>query len=232
MMTTEPQLSWVVPLYRTGRYAEALVKRCSAVAAQLGLRHEVIFVDDCCPEEGHRQVAGLTKEHPVRLIRLDKNQGQDGAIREGLRVTRGHVVVLDGDLQDPPEALPVLWSAMHSGGHDAVFANRTGRYESPGRLVTSVLYRRIMETVADLPRGAGLYVLMNARTAAAVAATKTTPIYILAALTATRGNFTSVPVDRAARDDNTSAYTGWLRLRKGVRSTCQAIKARHFGIPL
>ncbi len=225
-------LTWVVPLYRTGRQAEALVRRCDAVARELGLRHEVLFVDDCCPDSGYRAVEVLLPRFPVRLLRLAGNHGQDGAIREGLRATRGSsVVVLDGDLQDPPEALAVLWPRL-AEGYDAVFADRRGRYEKSLRLVTSRVYRRVMEWIGDLPRGAGLYVLMNARTAAATAATTTTPIYMLAALAATRGRFTSVNVQRSPRLDGVSAYTSWRRLSKGVRSIFQALQSRRLGLTL
>lgn len=232
MMTRpEADLSWVVPLYRTGQYVEALAERCAAVSSELGLRHLMVFVDDKCPHESHREVEKIIDRHPVRLVRLPANQGQDGAIREGLRVAEGAVVVLDGDLQDPPEAAVRLWAAL-GRGHDAVFADRRDRYEGRLRLATSALYRRVMAAVAGLPRGAGLYVMMNASTAAAVAATRVEPVYILAALAATRGRFTSVEVARARRDGGESAYSGWRRLKKGVLSVAQAAGARHFGIKL
>jgi len=227
----DPDLTWVVPLYRTGRQARTLASRCDATARSLGLRSEILFVDDCCPEHGYREVEALIPELPVRLLRLPCNLGQDGALREGLRIARGAVVILDGDLQDPPEALAALWPQLVEG-YDAVFANRHGRYEPSLRLATSRAYRCSMEWIGGLPRGAGLYVLMNARTAAALAATDTTPIYLLAALAATRGRFTSVEVLRSARPEGVSAYTSWRRLRKGVASTIQALKSRRLGVKL
>jgi dolichol-phosphate mannosyltransferase len=224
-------LTWVVPLYRTGRQAGALAQRCDATARQLGLRHEVLFVDDCCPEQGYRAVEAIMPRLPVRLLRLACNHGQDGALREGLRISRGAAVLLDGDLQDPPEALAELWPKLGEG-YDAVFADRHGRYEPSLRLATSRAYRRVMEYAGGLPRGAGLYVLMNARTAAAVAATTATPIYLLAALAGTRGRFTSVRVERAPRAEGRSAYTSWRRLSKGVRSTLQTLRTRRLGVKL
>lgn len=224
-------LTWVVPLYRTGRQAEALALRCEAAARALGLRSEILFVDDGCPEHGYRAVEALIFRLPVRLLRLPANLGQDGALREGLRHIVGTAILIDGDLQDPPEALAALWPRL-AEGHDAVFANRHGRYEASLRLATSRAYRRSMEWIGGLPRGAGLYVLMNERTAAALAATTTRPIYLLAALAGTRGRFTSVEVLRACRSDGVSAYTSWRRLRKGLASAAQAFKSRRLGIPL
>jgi glycosyltransferase involved in cell wall biosynthesis len=225
-------LVWIVPLYRTGRQAEALARRCDSAARQLGLRHEILFVDDCDPEHGYREVEALHGRLPVRLLRLACNQGQDGAIREGLRTTRNSaVLVIDGDLQDPPEALADLW-ARFTEGYDAVFADRRGRYEESTRLFTSRLYRRVMGWVGGLPPGAGLYVLMHARVAASIASTTTTPIYLLAALAATRGRFTSVNVQRSRRTEGVSAYTSWRRLRKGVMSLFQTLQSRRLGLRL
>lgn len=232
MIKEPPDLTWVVPLYRTGRQAQELSRRCAEVSRGMGLQHVLLFVDDCCPEQGYRDVEALQANHPeIRLLRLTTNHGQDGAIREALRTTKGPIVILDGDLQDPPEAVPLLWAKLKEG-YDAVFADRTGRYESRLRLASSFAYRRIMERIGHLPRGAGLYVMLNEHTAAALAATTTTPIYLLAALAGTHGQFTSVPVQRAAREQGVSAYTSWRRLRKGLGSTLQTLKARHLGVKL
>lgn len=227
-----PDLTWLTPLYRTGAQAGELARRCAAASAALGLRHRILFVDDRCPEQGHLRVSALQAADPaVRLLRLAENLGQDGAIRAGLRETSGPVLVLDGDLQDPPESLPALW-AVYQAGHDAVFADRRGAYESRGRLATSWLYRRTVSAVGGLPRGAGLNVLLGPRCAAAVAATTITPVYLLAAIAATRGRFASVPVLRDARAQGGSSYTSWRRLRKGLCSLLQTFRARRLGLRL
>jgi hypothetical protein len=158
MAEDRPQLSWVVPMYRTREFLEPLCERAIGVAQALGLSCELVLVDDACPEGTADAAERLQFGCPLRVLRLSQNQGQDAAIRAGLRACAGNwALIIDGDLQDPPEGLNVLWpQAMQ--GHEAVFADRFGKYQSRGRLLTSRLYRRCLERLGGLPRGAGLFV--------------------------------------------------------------------------
>jgi glycosyltransferase involved in cell wall biosynthesis len=95
---------------------------------------------------------------------LPRNLGQQGAIRTGLLVAKGDVVVvLDADLQDPPEAIPSLIEHLGSEAVDAVFAARSGCYQSTFRMCCSWSYRWLIWTVTHVPRGAGGYVAMSRR---------------------------------------------------------------------
>ena len=132
------ELSWVLPLYRTAAQLDELVARIDRVSAALRLRHEVILVDDACPEgSGGLALRKADLDPHLRVLRLSPNQGQDRALIAGLRLSRGEwTVVLDADLQDPPEAMAELWP-LCTAAHDAVFARRTGNYSSRGRQATS-----------------------------------------------------------------------------------------------
>ena len=127
------QLSWVLPLHRTAAQLEELVARIHGVATDLGLRHEVILVDDACPEHSGVLAQRMAVRDPrLRVLRLERHQGQDRALIAGLRLSRGEwTVVHDADLQDPPEAVARMWP-LCTAAHDAVFARRTGRYSSRG----------------------------------------------------------------------------------------------------
>jgi len=218
-------------MYRTSEFLESLCARACDVAQALHLSCELVLVDDVCPEGSADVAQGLMGRYPIRVRRLPSNQGQDAAIRAGLRICRGNwVVILDGDLQDPPEALTALWP--FAADYDAVFADRVGQYESRSRLFSSRLYRRCMELVGGLPRGAGLFVLMNRSLIETVAATHGSRVSVLAVIAAARGRYISVPVERASRPTGTSGYSTARRWHKGLLSLWQTLAARRLGMRL
>jgi glycosyltransferase involved in cell wall biosynthesis len=225
-----PQLSWVVPMYRTREFLEPLCERAICAAQALGLSCELVLVDDACPESTGDLAEGLKFGVLLRVLRLSRNQGQDAAIRAGLRACTGKwALIIDGDLQDPPEGLGVLWpQAMQ--GYEAVFANRFGRYQSPARLLSSRVYRRCVERLGGLPRGAGLFVLLNRRLIEAVAVTQARRISILAAIACARGHYTSVPIERAPRASGRSGYTAARRWWKAAWSLWQIFAVRRLSI--
>jgi polyisoprenyl-phosphate glycosyltransferase len=226
-----PDLSWVVSMYRTSEFVEPLCVRAMETACALNLFCEIVLVDDACPEGSAALAERLTGIYPIRLHRLIRNQGQDVALRAGVRMCRGQwAFILDGDLQDPPEALAALWPLRSQ--YDAVFADRVGAYESHARLLSSRLYRRSMELVGGLPRGAGLFVLLNRRLVDTIACTHRSRVFILAVLAAARGRYISVRVPRRSRPNGTSSYSFGGRWRKGTMSLCQTIAARHLGMSL
>jgi len=225
-----PDLSWIVPMYRTAASLPELVQRIEATAACCGASSEIVLVDDACPEGSARCAARLPSAGPtLRILRLERNLGQDGALREGLRACRGRwAVLLDGDLQDPPEAVGRLWEAR-STGIDAVFARRTGAYQTRGRLLTSRLYRRGLAWIGGLPHGACLFVMLSRPMIDAIAATRSPKTVILAALAGAGRDFAILPVQRSKRRHGRSAYSARARLAKAVRSLWQTFLARRLG---
>src|SRR5439155_18061266 len=97
-------------------------------------------------------------------IVLAENVGQNSAVLAGLAHARGAAVaVMDGDLQDPPEAVPVLLAALERDGADAVFAARRGRYETRLRLATGRVLKRALWvlTAGRMPPDAGLFLVLQ-----------------------------------------------------------------------
>jgi polyisoprenyl-phosphate glycosyltransferase len=227
-----PQLSWVVPMYRTREFLEPLCQRAIGAAQALGLSCELVLVHDACPESTADLAERLEFGALLRVLRLSRNQGQDAAIRAGLRACTGKwALIIDGDLQDPPEGLSLLWPHAVQG-YEAVFADRFGKYQSRTRLVSSRLYRRCVERLGGLPRGAGLFVLLNRRLIEAVAATQPRRISILAAIAGARGRYTSVPIERASRATGRSSYSAGRRWWKGAWSLWQIFAVRRLSMSL
>ena len=112
----EIDLSIVMPVFRNAPFLEELHRRISNVVDDAGLTAELVFVNDACPEGSADVLEAIAQSDPrVSVISLDRNVGQQNAVLQGLAVTRGkQVVVLDADLQDPPEAIPRLLAELES----------------------------------------------------------------------------------------------------------------------
>ena len=103
-------LSVVIPVYNDEEVLHELLRRLIPVVKSLATEYEVVFIDDASRDSSWAVLKGLQKENPnLRLLKLGRNFGQDGAITAGLKAARGdYVVIMDSDLQDPPEDIPKL----------------------------------------------------------------------------------------------------------------------------
>lgn len=211
-----PEVSVVVPVYRNAETVGELASRIRAVLDRLGVAFEVLFVNDACPEGSLAVLAILADKDPcLRVVSLKRNVGQQQAILAGLARSRGReAVVMDADLQDPPEAIPVMLAGLDRGC-DAVFAGRRGRYESSLRLFTSRLFKRVLHSMLRVPTDAGAFVAMSGRMKECILAMPSRGAHLVAMIGASGLQMTSVPVERARRPGGRSAYTAWGRLRVG-----------------
>jgi len=144
-----PEVSIVVPVYGCAQTLRALHERITAATRVLPGTHELILVDDCGPDDAWKVIEELASEDPaVTGVRLSRNFGQHAAITAGLTQSTGAwVVVMDCDLQEPPELIPDLYARAHEG-YDIVFARRHRKSESWSRALTSRVYYRALNTFA------------------------------------------------------------------------------------
>lgn len=121
------QLSIVVPTYNEAPNIAELVRRVAVAAAGAGIEAEMVFVDDStdATPDVIREVAASAPV-PVRLIHRDRSVGGlGGAVMEGLAAAESDAcLVMDGDLQHPPEEIPALWRRFSRGDVDLVIASR------------------------------------------------------------------------------------------------------------
>ncbi|NMG00195.2 glycosyltransferase family 2 protein [Aromatoleum toluolicum] len=128
-----PLLSVVIPLYNESGSLGALHERLKAAIADLPLAgHEFVFVDDGSRDTTFDEVAALAAIDPaIRAIRFARNFGKEAAMAAGLRAARGDIVVLmDGDLQHPPELIPAMIARWQNGAK-MVTAVRRSRDTDP-----------------------------------------------------------------------------------------------------
>jgi polyisoprenyl-phosphate glycosyltransferase len=164
--TTSPSLSIVVPLHDEEAVTPLLIERLTRVLDDLGVDCEVVLVDDGSSDG---TAAAIVRAHAVDRrftgVCLSRNFGHQVAISAGLAHARGEaVVVMDGDLQDPPEAIPALWARFREG-FDVVYAIRASRPEGwIKRIAYAGYYRLLRRCVAiEIPLDAGDFGIISRR---------------------------------------------------------------------
>jgi len=138
-------------VYRGAPFLHELHRRLVATLEPLVGRFEIVLVEDGSPDESWSIIEDLARQDArVRGVALSRNFGQHHAITAGLRHARGQwIVVMDGDLQDPPEELPKLWAKAQEG-HDCVLARRARRADASSKRLSSWLFYRVFNYLADL----------------------------------------------------------------------------------
>jgi len=142
-VSDKPEISVVVPVYGCADCLHRLHARLKAVFAQMGKTYEIVLVEDRSPDWSWTALSELAAADPnVRAVRLSRNFGQHAAITAGLAESSGRwTVVMDCDLQDPPEEIPRLY-AKALEGYDIVLSRREERRQSlPRRLAATAYYR-------------------------------------------------------------------------------------------
>ena len=148
--TREIALSVVVPVYGCRDCVVTLYERLKAVLATAAPSHQIVFVDDRSPDGAWATLERIALEDPqVRAIRLTRNFGQHAAITAGLGHCDGHLaVVMDCDLQDPPEEIPRLLEKAREG-YDIVLARRLQKKHPMLRRLAGRTFFRLLSVFND-----------------------------------------------------------------------------------
>jgi polyisoprenyl-phosphate glycosyltransferase len=169
-----PACSIVIPVYDEAETLPVLYEQLTAVLARLGLAYEIVFVDDGSRDRSAAILRDLhAKDARVRYLAFSRNFGHQVAISAGLDFASGDaVVVMDADLQDPPEVIGDLVARWREG-NDVVFAVRSRRSgEGVFKRATAALFYRIFRraTAVSVPLDAGDFRLMSRRAVEALRA--------------------------------------------------------------
>ena len=160
-------VSLVIPVFNENdAVLDELAMRLGAVLGSLPCRGQIVLVDDGSDEPTRRKLRALaTADSRITLVRLARNFGHQPAVAAGLDHARGEVVVLlDGDLEDPPELIPELLARWQEG-YEVVLARRRSRHLNPLRRLLFAGFYRLFELLADfpVPLQAGIYCLLGRR---------------------------------------------------------------------
>lgn len=165
-MLSPPAVSVVVPCYNEAAVLDALYARlapvCDAVDAEI-----VLVNDGSADDTWDRMTALAAVDSRVVCVNLSRNHGHQLALTAGLSVCRGEqVLVIDADLQDPPESLPEMQALLHWELADVVYGQRTSRAgETRLKRWTAHVFYRVLGMLADtpIPRDTGDFRLMTRR---------------------------------------------------------------------
>lgn len=147
------RLSVAVPLYNEESNVEELVSRLGAELDQVpGGPHEIVAVDDGSTDGTLRLLRrACASEERLRVVSLSRNFGHQAALTAALdRVSGDATVILDGDLQDPPEAIPLLLDRYREGA-DVVYVERAKRNAPLWLRACYRAFYRIANVLSDLP---------------------------------------------------------------------------------
>jgi len=154
-----PYLTFLLPCYNEGAVLPETCRRIKAVAGALQKSYEIVLVNDGSSDDTLAQMLQFAQRDPgVVIVNLSRNHGHQLALSAGLQYCAGErVLIMDADLQDPPELLPQMLALMDQGA-DVVYAQRRSR---PGdellkRMACAVFYRvlsRLSETPIQLDTG-------------------------------------------------------------------------------
>jgi glycosyltransferase involved in cell wall biosynthesis len=210
--TAPPMFSIVVPAFNEADGLAEFHRRLSAVMDAIG-PWEVVYVDDGSQDATRSVIQGLRRDDPrIALISLTRNFGKEIATTAGLDHASGDaVVVMDADLQDPPEAIPLLVTAWRQG-FDMVSAQRRSRGgESWLKRLTAHLFYRLMRRTGRvrMPVDTGDFRLMSRRAVDAVRQLREHHRFMKGLFAWVGFPATSVLYDRERRHTGTTKWDYW-----------------------
>ncbi|MGU3317290.1 glycosyltransferase family 2 protein [Sphingomonas sp. M6A6_1c] len=164
-----PALSVVIPCYNEAACLELLHARVAAAArAAVGDDHEIVLINDGSRDDSWAVMQRLSEQDPrLVAINLSRNHGHQLALTAGLDLCSGEqILIIDADLQDPPELLTDMRATMTAEGADVVYAVRRKREgETIFKKATAAAFYRVLDRVTDtpIPLDTGDFRLMSRR---------------------------------------------------------------------
>lgn len=215
-------LSVAAPVYNEAETIGEFHRRLTGALEALE-PYEILLVDDGSTDDSWERMRALAARDPhVRLLRLSRNFGHQPALTAGLEAARGDaVVLLDSDLQDPPEVIPQL-VAKWRDGYDVVYATRIDRAgETRFKVATAAVFYRLLRrmTRTDVPSNAGDFRLLSRRAVDALMRMPERARFLRGMTSWVGFRQTGVPYRRDARYAGTTKYP----TRKMVRFATDAI---------
>lgn len=207
-------LGVVVPIYDEAEVLPEFHRRLTAVLRDLPMTWEIVYVNDGSQDGSADILDCIAENEPdVRVLHLSRNFGHQAAVCAGLDHVSGQaIVVMDGDLQDPPEVIPLFLERWREG-FDVVYAIRTKRKEGVIKRAGYFLFYRLLHAMADLkiPLDSGDFCLLDGRVVEALRHLPERERFVRGLRSFVGFRQIGVRYERGARTQGRSKYT-WRRL--------------------
>ena len=217
------KLAVVAPCFNEEAGLPEFVRRVIATCTDLGCVYELVLVNDGSNDRTLAVALDLASQHPtIRVVNLLRNFGHQAAVTAGLDTADGDVVVLiDSDLQDPPEVIAEMIAAWKNGADVAYGQRRSRSGETAFKLYTAKIFYRLLKrmTKSDIPADAGDFRLMDRRVVDVLRSMRERHRFIRGMVSWVGGKQVAVPYDRTARFAGETKYS----LRKMVSFAVDAI---------
>jgi dolichol-phosphate mannosyltransferase len=157
-------VSAIIACYKDGQAIPIMYARLKETFQKLRIDHEIIFVNDCSPDDSEETIRALSKDDPKVIgISHSRNFGSQAAFMSGLRIaSKNSCVLLDGDLQDPPELIESFLGKWREG-YDVVYGRRVKRDATLFMQLSYKAFYRIFDyfSYVSVPHDAGDFCLMD-----------------------------------------------------------------------
>ncbi|AII50342.1 glycosyltransferase family 2 protein [Hymenobacter sp. APR13] len=216
-------LSVIIPIYNEESNIPTLYDRLRGVLDPMGLHYEFIFINDGSRDKSLQLVQTLAvRDERVRFIDFSRNFGHQIAVTAGLDLAAGEaVVIIDADLQDPPELIVPLYQKLHEG-YEVVYAKRRSRQgESAAKKLTAKLFYRILASITNIsiPVDTGDFRIISRKVVDALKQMPEQNKFIRGQISWIGYRQTYVEYDRAERAGGETGYT----YRKMIRLALDGI---------
>ncbi|HUO54035.1 MAG TPA: glycosyltransferase family 2 protein [Rhodoblastus sp.] len=207
-----PALSVVVPCYNEEDGLGAFFERMNAACqAHAGGSYEIIFVNDGSRDATWPRIRAMSRIHPgVVAVNLSRNHGHQLAVSAGLSLARGkRILVIDADLQDPPELLGAMMRRMDEG-FDVVYGRRNARAgETPFKRASAYLFYRLLDRLSEtpIPMDVGDFRLMGRQIVDRLNAMPEQDRFLRGMISWLGGRQTEIAYDRDPRFAGTTGYS-------------------------
>ena len=210
LVTGPKRISVAIPIYNEEQLLPELLNRVGAVLAGIpGGPHEMVFVDDGSSDRSFEiLVAAAASDPRILAISLSRNFGHQSALSAALDHVSGDlVIVMDGDLQDPPETIPRFLEEQ-AKGFDVVYAQRVGRKETWILRMCYGVFYRLIAAVSNvrLPLDAGDFSLLSRRVVERLRAIPEHHRYMRGLRSWVGFPQVGIPVERSRRFSGSSKY--------------------------
>lgn len=170
-LDTKHSVSAVIACYKDGQAIPIMYERLRAVFTKMNIDFEIIFVNDCSPDDSEEVIRNISRnDRRVLGISHSRNFGSQAAFRSGMEIaSKNSVVLLDGDLQDPPELIEQFVSLWREG-YDVVYGRRVKREATLFMQVAYKSFYRLFDwfSYVRVPHDAGDFSLMDKRVVSAL----------------------------------------------------------------